>query len=51
MKRRKILTKKTEEELLNTNEVMSDYLFHIQMFVEQKKMDFENISESNESSV
>ncbi len=37
-----------KEEILNTNEVMHDYEFHVRMFLQQQKLDFENQDDSEE---
>jgi len=40
---------KKEIELLNTNEVMSDYEFHLKMIIENRTMDFDSNKETSES--
>ena len=40
---------KEEIELLNTNEVMTDYEFHLKMIIENRTMDFESDKDTSDS--
>ncbi len=51
MKTTKTACNKNEWDYVNTNEVIHDYEFQLQMIVEQKQMDFENLPDNSETSV